>query len=153
MSIVFYFFQFYEQLFIGQPCSVKWRNYKAVRRNRLMQSWLTDLPAIQTGMLVVSAVTFHSTGSEARPRLTTATVKQAESPLRTFLYSQNYCYLLWPFQTEEVEALSLIAATGTWLCHNLWWTSCAALCARLLFPMLMDKYYFFFGKSLFNLFV
>lgn len=36
-----------------------------------MQSWLTDLPAIQTGMLVVSAVTFHSTGSEVRPRPTT----------------------------------------------------------------------------------
>lgn len=33
-----------------------------------MQSWLTDLPAIQAGMLVVSAVTFRSTGSEARPR-------------------------------------------------------------------------------------
>lgn len=57
---------------MGWLHSVKWWNYKAVRRNRLMQSCLTDLPAIQTGMLVVSAVTFHSTGSEVRPRPTAA---------------------------------------------------------------------------------
>lgn len=62
-----------------------------------MQSWLTDLPAIQTGMLVVSAVTFHSTGSEMRPRppiTTTAATAAATtlSPLRTFLSSPNLCY-------------------------------------------------------------
>lgn len=33
-----------------------------------MQCWLTDLPAIQAGMLVVYVVTFHSTGSEVRWR-------------------------------------------------------------------------------------
>lgn len=72
------------------PCSVKWRNYKAVRRNRLMQSWLTVLPAIQRGMLVVSAVTFHSTGSEAPlPPTAAAAVKHAASLLGTFLYNTN----------------------------------------------------------------
>lgn len=60
-------------IYSGGRCSAKWRNYKAVRRNRLMQSWLTDLPAIQTGMLVLSAATFLSTGSEARPRPTAPT--------------------------------------------------------------------------------
>lgn len=57
-----------------------------------MQSWLTDLPAIQTGMLVVSAVTFHGTGSEARPRPTTRAAA-VKSRLRLhwelFLYSQK----------------------------------------------------------------
>lgn len=55
-----------------------------------MQSWLTDLPAIQTGMLVVSAVTFHGTGSEARPQPTTRAAA-VKSRLRLhwelFLYS------------------------------------------------------------------
>lgn len=88
-----------------------------------MQSCLTDLPAIQTGMLVVSAVTFHSTGSEVRPPPTAAAVKLCAS---TENFSLHYCYLLWPFQIGEVEALPLIAATGAWLCHDLWWRSCAA---------------------------
>lgn len=107
----------YGDLFIGRPRSVKWWDYKAVRRNRLMQSWLTDLPAIQTGMLVVSAVTFlHRKWSMAATNNSSSS--EAVSPLGAFLYSLNRCYLRWPFQTEEVEALPLIAAMGTWLCHD-----------------------------------
>lgn len=45
------------RLLAGSP-SAKWRNYKAVRVNWLMQSSLTGLPAIQSGMFVMSAVTF-----------------------------------------------------------------------------------------------
>lgn len=72
LNVLFSIVQLYGELFIGRLRSIKWWNYKAVRRNRLMQSWLTDLPAIQTGMLVVSAVTFHSTGSEVQPGPPTA---------------------------------------------------------------------------------
>lgn len=51
-----------------------------------MQSWLTDLPAIQTGMLAVSAVTFHSTGSEVRPRPTAAAAAAVKLRLRWELF-------------------------------------------------------------------
>lgn len=87
-SVIFYLFQLYGKLFI-ELLSIKWWNYKAVRRNRLMQSWLNNLPAIQTGMLVVSAVTFHSTGSEVWPRQRATTSgsgsSEVVSPLGTFL--------------------------------------------------------------------
>lgn len=75
-----------EAIYSRGPGSVKWRNYKAVRRNRLMQSWLTGLPAIQTGMLVLSAATFLSTGSEA--------AKACHLSMGNFLYSQSCAYLL-----------------------------------------------------------
>lgn len=95
-----------------------------------MQSWCTDLPAIQTGMLVVPAVTFHSTGSEVRPR-PAAAAAAASLCLHREPYSPSYCYLQrWPFQTEEVEALPLIAATGTW---TLSWFAMEKLC-RFVFP-------------------
>lgn len=106
------------------PGSVKWRNYKTVRRNRLMQSRLTGLPAIQTGMLVLSAATFLSTGSEA--------AKACHLSMGNFLYRQSCAYLLWPFQTEEVEALPLIAVTGTQLCHRVSWRSCTKALMELL---------------------
>ncbi len=50
-----------------------------------MQSWLNNLPAIQTGMFVVSAVTFHSTGSEVwlRQRTTTTTAAAAAATATT----------------------------------------------------------------------
>lgn len=71
-----------------------------------MQSWLTDLPAIQTGMLVVSAVTFHSTGSEVRPRPAAAAAVNL-CLKATVIYNSDLS------KQEEVEALPLIAATGT----------------------------------------
>lgn len=73
-----------------------------------MQSWLTNLPAIQTGMLVVSAVTFHSTGSEVRPRPAAAAAAAVNLCLKaTVIYNGDLS------KQEEVEALPLIAATGT----------------------------------------
>lgn len=87
-----------------------------------MQSWLTDLPAIQTGMLVVSAVTFHSTGSEVRPRPAAAAVNLCLKA--TVIYNGDLS------KQEEVEALPLIAATGT---LTLSWFATEKLC-RFVFP-------------------
>lgn len=76
-----------------------------------MQSWLTDLPAIQTGMLVVSAVTFRSTGSEVRPRPPTAATAAAAAKL---------CLLWELFFTIKVAVIYYdLCKQKKWkLCHR-----------------------------------
>lgn len=49
---------FMRRLFARWLRSAKWWNCSAVRRNWLMQSRLTELPAIHAGMFVLSVVTF-----------------------------------------------------------------------------------------------
>lgn len=66
-----------------------------------MQSQLRDLPAIQAGMLVASAVTFQNTGSEVRWRLAAANLC-----LRWELRIQSFCYL-------QGKWMRPITATGT----------------------------------------
>lgn len=109
LNVLFSIVQSYGELFIGRLRSIKWWNYKAVRRNRLMQSWLTDLPAIQTGMLVVSAVTFHSTGSEVQPRPPTTAAAAAV----------KLCLLWEPFFTIKAAVIYCdLCKQKKWkLCH------------------------------------
>lgn len=61
-----------------------------------MQSWPTDLPAIQTGMLVVFAVTFHGEGSKARPPppapTTTAAAAAAAAVVKQAVSRWDLCF-------------------------------------------------------------